>query len=78
MKRIVGLLMLLSGQTIFSQQAGEVYIFSYFKDNGQDGLHLAYSHDGLKWTALKNDPGYEMPLSCKYLTRQRKEVYAEL
>lgn len=28
------------------------YLFSYFMDNGQDGLHLAYSHDGLKWTAL--------------------------
>lgn len=21
-------------------------MFSYFKDNGQDGLHLAYSYDG--------------------------------
>ena len=26
------------------------YLFSYFKGNGEDGLHLAYSNDGLKWT----------------------------
>ena len=32
-----------------------VYVFSYFKDNGQDGLHLAYSRDGLTWKALNND-----------------------
>ncbi|MGO4292027.1 glycoside hydrolase family 43 protein [Chitinophaga sp. RAB17] len=31
-----------------------VYIFSFFKDNGQDGLHLAYSHDGYNWKELNN------------------------
>jgi hypothetical protein len=30
------------------------YVFSYFLDNGQDGLHLAWSADGLKWSALKD------------------------
>lgn len=30
------------------------FIFSYFMGNGEDGLHLAYSHDGLKWEALNN------------------------
>jgi hypothetical protein len=28
------------------------WVFSYFLDNGQDGLHLAYSRDGLRWTPL--------------------------
>jgi beta-xylosidase len=37
------------------------YIFSSFRDNGQDGLHLAYSHDGLKWTALNNDESFIRP-----------------
>lgn len=27
----------------------EIYMFSYFVGNGEDGLHLAYSYDGLKW-----------------------------
>ncbi len=37
-----------------------VYLFSYFKGNG-DGLHLAYSKDGLKWEALNNDSIYLKP-----------------
>jgi hypothetical protein len=28
------------------------WVFSYFLDNGQDGMHLAYSRDGLAWTPL--------------------------
>ncbi|MFD0990153.1 prolyl oligopeptidase family serine peptidase [Mariniflexile jejuense] len=39
----------------------EVYIFSYFKGNGEDGLHLAYSEDGFKWTSLKNDTSFLTP-----------------
>lgn len=38
-----------------------VFLFSYFKGNGEDGLHLAYSHDGLKWEALNNDQPYLNP-----------------
>ena len=39
----------------------EVYLFSYFKNNGEDGLHLAYSHDGLKWEALNDDNSFLKP-----------------
>lgn len=42
-------------------QTDSVYLFSYFKDNGQDGLHLAYSHDGYSWTALYNDISFLKP-----------------
>lgn len=38
----------------------QVYMFSYFKGSG-DGLHLAYSYDGLKWEALNNDSLYLKP-----------------
>ncbi len=37
------------------------YVFTYFKGNGEDGLHLAYSEDGLKWKALKNDTSFLTP-----------------
>lgn len=37
------------------------YLFSYFKDNGQDGLHLAYSTDGLTWKALNGDKPLTSP-----------------
>ena len=30
------------------------YVFTYFKGNGEDGLHLAYSYDGLTWQPLNN------------------------
>lgn len=39
----------------------EVYLFSYFIDNGQDGLHLAYSTDGLKWIPLNEGKSYIAP-----------------
>lgn len=29
-----------------------VLMFSYFRGNGEDGLHLAYSEDGYRWTAM--------------------------
>ncbi|MBN1996370.1 glycoside hydrolase family 43 protein [candidate division KSB1 bacterium] len=38
-----------------------VYLFSYFKGNGEDGLHLAFSYDGFKWTALNNDQSFLTP-----------------
>ncbi|WP_243348214.1 glycoside hydrolase family 43 protein [Parabacteroides sp. FAFU027] len=39
----------------------EVFLFAYFINNGQDGLHLAYSYDGLKWDALNNGNPYLTP-----------------
>jgi hypothetical protein len=41
-----------------------VYLFCYFKGNG-DGLHLAYSTDGLDWKALKNDSIFLKPQVSK-------------
>ncbi|UKM63859.1 prolyl oligopeptidase family serine peptidase [Flavobacteriaceae bacterium GSB9] len=39
----------------------EVYMFSYFKGNGEDGLHLAYSKNGFKWKALNDDKSFLKP-----------------
>ncbi|MDO5571045.1 MAG: glycoside hydrolase family 43 protein [Bacteroidales bacterium] len=39
----------------------DIYLFSYFINNGEDGLHLAYSHDGLNWVALNNGNSYLQP-----------------
>ena len=39
----------------------EVFLFSYFKNNGEDGLHLAYSYDGLNWEALNDDKSFLTP-----------------
>ena len=39
-----------------------IYLFSSFRGNGEDGLHLAYSRDGLIWTALKDDKSFLKPM----------------
>lgn len=65
MKKIFAFLLLL---TAFScsvahqdfKEGKEVLLFSYFKGNG-DGLHLAYSTDGYRWSALKNDQIFLKP-----------------
>lgn len=56
---------LLFAVTAISQSSDSVYMFAYFKNNGQDGLHLAYSNDGLQWTALKNDSSFLRPAVAK-------------
>lgn len=40
---------------------GGPFLFSSFRGNGEDGLHLAYSHDGLVWTALQDDRSFLAP-----------------
>ena len=44
-----------------AQAAESVYLFSSFRGNGEDGLHLAYSDDGLVWRALKGDKPFLAP-----------------
>jgi len=58
MRYLFFLLIFLSFQ---SQGQEQVYLFSYFTDNGQGGLHMAYSHDGLKWEALKDGKSWVTP-----------------
>ena len=35
-----------------ADQEPPAYLFSYFVRNGEDGVHLAYSHDGVRWQPL--------------------------
>jgi hypothetical protein len=67
MKRIKFLLITISllVATILQAQQNAVYMFAYFNNNGKDGLHLAYSNDGYKWTALKNDSSVLKPMVAK-------------
>jgi hypothetical protein len=54
-KNILILLLVCIIYTPLFSQNSKAYVFSYFKGNGEDGLHLAYSYDGLNWQALNND-----------------------
>ena len=60
--RTVIILLLVVWQLPVKVQKDSVYLFSYFKDNGKDGLHLAYSYDGYRFIALKHDSSFLTPL----------------
>lgn len=54
--------MALSLLSIATLVAGETaYLFSYFINDSKDGLHLAYSYDGLNWTPLNGGRSFLTP-----------------
>ncbi|MDE3247540.1 MAG: glycoside hydrolase family 43 protein [Bacteroidota bacterium] len=63
--RFTGALILLctfcNVRSALAQSQDSVWLFSYFKDNGQDGLHLAYSEDALNWQSLNHDSSLLRP-----------------
>lgn len=62
MKSVFVCLLLLFSITLYSQdEKNNVYLFSYFVDNGEDGLHLAYSQDGLNWLPLNEGRSFLIP-----------------
>ena len=60
--KIKSLLFVLLLMPLLSMAQKEVLFFSYFKGNGEDGLHLAYSEDGYKWNTLKDDESFLKPV----------------
>lgn len=70
MKKLVLLSLLVLGYGLFScekpatQKSAtqqDVYLFSFFQGNGEDGLHLAYSTDGYNFKALNNNKSVLTP-----------------
>src|SRR5436190_23470979 len=52
-----------------SQPAPSFHVFSYFTDNGEDGLHLLSSSDGLRWTQLNGGRSFLYPAVGSRLMR---------
>jgi hypothetical protein len=44
-----------------AQKPAQVYVFTYFTKNGEDGLHLAWSADGYRWEKLNDGKSYLTP-----------------
>lgn len=62
--------------TVYSQNENKSHLlFSYFRGNGIDGLHLAASEDGFKWTPLNNDSAYVAPYVGKDKLMRDPAVY---
>ncbi|MCX6915651.1 MAG: hypothetical protein NT167_21835 [Verrucomicrobia bacterium] len=45
-----------------SSQAQDYYLFTSFRGNGEDGLHLALSTNGYHWQALNHDRSFLKPV----------------
>src|SRR4051812_3551512 len=60
MKKYLLLVFLFCSLKLFAQSRDSVYLFCYFKGNG-DGLHYAYSEDGYVWTPLFSDSAILKP-----------------
>ena len=58
-------------------KSGEILILSFFRDNGQDGVYLAASEDGLHFTPLNDDKPVMKPAPWKgqSLTRDPSIVF---
>lgn len=57
----VTFLLLFLTSSASAQKYPPIYLFSYFKGNGEDGLHLAYSTDGYQYKSLKSDSSFLKP-----------------
>ncbi|WP_259016770.1 glycoside hydrolase family 43 protein [Emticicia fluvialis] len=60
MKHKLLFLFLICSAATFAQKKS-YYLFTSFRDNGQDGLHLALSKNGHDWWALKGDQSFLKP-----------------
>ncbi|UYQ92405.1 glycoside hydrolase family 43 protein [Chitinophaga horti] len=63
-KLLMSVLWMLFAGATFAQQK-DVLLFSYFKGNGEDGLHLAWSEDGYNWKSLRGDSSFLKPTAGK-------------
>lgn len=61
MKKLFLSALLLLFYVVIAFAQSNVYLFSYFMNNGADGLHLAFSTDGLRWEALNDNRSFLKP-----------------
>ena len=62
MRNLLMLLLVMLGLSVSDLVAQKnYYLFSYFIGRGEDGLHLAYSTDGIEWKALNEGKSYLAP-----------------
>lgn len=62
MRNITAAFLLLISLISSAAPKDKAYLFTFFRGNGEDGLHLAYSRDGLSFTVLNNDRSFLQPV----------------
>ena len=58
---IAGLFCLLTLSIFANEESKDVFVMSYFIGNGETGLHLCWSEDGLRWNTLKGGESFMSP-----------------
>ena len=66
---LIAALLLLTQMPGPAAQPRRAYLFSYFINNGEDGLHLLSSDDGVRWTQLNGGRSFLYPLVGSRLMR---------
>ena len=61
----LGLIAVLATSASAAEVPEKAYLFCHFINNGEDGLHLAWSADGLKWQALNDGKSMLKPVVGK-------------
>ncbi|NCI46852.1 glycoside hydrolase family 43 protein [Sediminibacterium soli] len=71
MKKLLPIIcVLLAAMHTSAKQPGDsVYLFAYFVNNGADGLHYAWSRDGLHWKAVSDSSFLRPVISTDKLMR---------
>jgi len=61
MRRLLLAALLLWQSPVPAAQVQRAYVFSYFTNNGEDGLHLLSSADGLRWSLVNGGRSFLYP-----------------
>ncbi len=74
---LIAIIFLSANGFLYADQ--DLFLLSYFKDNGQEGVFLAYSEDGFKFSALNDDRPIFVPPEWEgqNLTRDPSILYNE-
>ncbi len=59
------ILLMINALPSSARNEDSIYVFAYFKNNGQDGLHLAYSYNGYEFKTLNKDSSFLRPVVSK-------------
>ena len=58
---LLGLIVTAGGREAVAEDADTSLLFATFHGNGEDGLHLVWSEDGVNWDSIQNDRSFLQP-----------------
>src|SRR6187549_1484316 len=71
---VLGAMAAASAVTTGQAPTSDVFLFSYFTGNGEDGLHFARSEDGARWSRVADGKAFLAPTVGTKLMRDPSVV----